>query len=295
LQLTTKRNSKSEIHSKKKKKFYTSKKSRKNNLFFFKMATSGYARWCFKTDNNRFKSMGLAVNRVIEAVYQQSPRPSSFTVTSGGSKYFIDFETMTQLNVDTKYKREVARHYVCATTGNSLPANVAGNSPLLLLPAPSNNTTTNTTNNNNTPAPLLIPANLVIPNPLPPIPDFCSATGKKLTKTAKSRLHAEQMRDVMKKQSQIAFLKIAREVSCLSEEEKGKVLSRVIHKAMKPFPLNKKNAGTQIVKVDKECSKHEEELRKALRGKYQRVFGRKARQQLAMNLARLMIGTTPQW
>jgi hypothetical protein len=258
------------------------------------MSTSGYARWCFKTDNARFKSMGCAVNRVIEAVYQQNPRPSSFTVQSGANKYFIDFETMTQRNLETKAKREVARQFVCFQTGNAVSANVAANAPLLLLPAP-NTTNASSSSSSQKQAPLLIPAELVILIPLPAIPEFCSLTGRKLTKTAKSRLHAEQMRDVMKKQSQIAFLKIAREVSTLSEEEKGKVLARIIHKAMKPFPLNKNTKGTNIVQVDKECSKVEDELRQQVRGKYQRIYGRKVRQQLAMNLARLMIGTTPQW
>lgn len=258
------------------------------------MSTTGYARWCFKTDNNRFKSMGHAVNRVIEAVYQQNPRPSSFTVKSGSAKYFIDFETMTQRNLDTKYKRPVARHFVCLASGQTLPADVAGNTPLLLLPAPQNDNN-NTNGTAAVTSPFLIPADLIVPNPLPKIPDHCPKTGRVLTKTAKSRLHAEQNREAMKKHSQVAFLKIARQVATLSEEEKGKVLGRIIHKAMKPFPLNKKNAGTKIVKVDNECSKAEDELRKTVRGKYQRIHGRKVRQQLAMNLARLMIGTTPQW
>lgn len=262
---------------------------------------TGYARWCFKTDKNRFKSMGEAVNRCIEGIWSQSPRPSSFTITSAGQTYFIDFDTMKQRNMDTKFVRDIERQFVDLATGQ-----VTTQAPLcLLLPsgnvltaansqqqqvnnaaAASANSTSSATSNaaatstNNVGAPLRSyndPRKRIRPSPNPKDPNC-----KTYLMFKKREQHRSEMRDEAKE----SYDKIISSIKHLPVDLQHRALARAVAKLLTPSSLANSRAAEQ------ECKNLKDKYNK----RKQFRMSKACRHQLALNLGRYMIGTgAPQW
>jgi hypothetical protein len=232
---------------------------------------SGYARWCFLTDKKRWKSMG-PVSRVLEGVFSQQPRPSSFTISSGGQTYLIDFVTMKQKNKRTNFVREIQRQFICAQTG-AVTIATPNNAPLLLLPAP---------------ASALIAANSAVATATTSSAKTSSAASRKPpSKSAARVLQRAATRNEMREDTKKSYEKIVGSLKNLPVDIQHRALARVVLELLKPSKI--KHAAAALDEVT--------DLKVKLEARQSRRWDRACRHQLALNLAREMIGSTggPQW
>jgi hypothetical protein len=233
-----------------------------------------WARWTFLTDKKRWCSMGASVNSVLESVWAASPRPASFTVASGGSRYLIDFDNMTQRNLATKFVRRIDRQMV-------LPKS-------LRLPAPSQPTTTSasavsSSSMRRRKAPKA-PKPVALPKPKSAGVWIMSKKGSMYRMTPsmlrKQQLAATKREEKKKRAKEIAAAALDKIVDIMktlpTQEERVRLVARALPRLRNLVPTDL-------------------QTRRELKAVFRNKNGRALKYDLATNVMRALLGAAPVW
>lgn len=161
------------------------------------MSTAGYARWCFRTDKKRFKSMGHSISSVLEATYQQ--KVSTFTISNAAGRYMVDFDKMQQKNLKTGFVRPIERQV-------ALPPSLrltAGSGSTVSVPANNNSVSVSTSSSTTAAA----KKGRALKGPGTTLPYAVSKKGKTYRMTPsmlKKKLAADARREERRKKAEVA-------------------------------------------------------------------------------------------